>query len=186
MSEAITSARLFLALWPGPTVRARLLVHRDAWIWASTASLVSPERLHLTLHFLGEVPGERLPILQTGLRVPFRPLELRLGYPGLWPNGTAVLEPEAVPARLLELHAALGEALQRLGLSTEARAFRPHITLARRASGATPLADPEQLRWQVGGYALVQSRPEPMGEYTVLVRYSADGAVSSRYRLTTG
>ena len=120
-------------------------------------------------------------MLQTGLRVPFKPFELRLSHPGIWPNGTAVLEPDAVPARLLKLHASLGAALQRFGLPIEARAFRPHITLARRASGATPPADPKPLRWQVGGYALVQSHPEPVGEYAVLVRYSADGAVSARY-----
>ncbi|MES2153412.1 MAG: 2'-5' RNA ligase family protein [Pseudomonadota bacterium] len=57
---AETRARLFLALWPGAAVRAQLGERRDDWRWPRAASPVADGRLHLTLHFLGEVERARV------------------------------------------------------------------------------------------------------------------------------
>jgi hypothetical protein len=73
-----------------------------------------------------------------------------------------------VPPALAALHATLGERLRELGLRVEARRFRPHVTLARHAAGASPLPPVPLLRWRAAGAVLVQSRPE--GGYTVLAR----------------
>lgn len=166
------TARLFLALWPAPRVRAALLAYRDAWHWNAQASLVRPEQLHLTLHFIGNVPRHRLQQLKKGLEVPFEPFELNFGHPGLWRHGTAVLQPDARPAGLLQLHGALRQALQRLELPSDTLDFRPHITLARRAAGAVPPAQDPVLRWQVHGYALVESMREPADQYRLVQRYA--------------
>lgn len=165
------NARLFLALWPSPGVRSQLLAWRDAWRWPSNATPVRPERLHLTLHFLGDVPIARLPELAEGLRVPFKPFELRFGEAKLWTHGVAVLEPDWAPARLQALHAALGEALQALGLPCESRPYRPHVTLARRAGHATPPQAGPTIRWRVRSYALMHSSLGADGGYTMLRRY---------------
>lgn len=166
-------ARLFLALWPSPRVRAALLEYRDAWHWDSQASLVQPQQLHLTLHFIGDVPRHRLALLIKGLAVPFKPFELKFGHSGLWRHGIAVLQPEAIPASLLQLQGALGLALQGLELPVEKREnFRPHITLARHAAGAVPPAQEPVLGWRVRGYALVESCREPAGRYRLVQRYA--------------
>ncbi len=167
------TARLFLALWPSPRVRAALLEYRDAWHWNSQASRVQPEQLHLTLHFIGDVPRHRLEPLIKGLAVPFKPFDLKLGYCGLWRHGIAVLQPQAIPASLLQLHGALGLTLQGLELPVgKQENFRPHITLARHAADAVPPAQEPVLRWRVRGYALVESCREPAGRYRLLQRYA--------------
>lgn len=168
MSGQQETSRLFLALWPDPAMRQQLREARDAWQWPRGATPVHADKLHLTLHFLGGVPSERLPELLDGFSVPFDPFRVDLGTPVLWPHGIAVLEPLAEPPELLALHARLGEALLALGLQPEARSYRPHVTMARRAGGvAVPETGPA-IAWDIASYALVESRD---GVYTVLREY---------------
>jgi RNA 2',3'-cyclic 3'-phosphodiesterase len=163
--------RLFTALWPDPVMRAAIATHQQAWAWPPRAAVVKPERLYLTLHFLGEVPAQRLSELVEGLHAPFQPFTLELRHSEVWPNGVAVLQPERVPDALALLHAVMGQAVAGLGVAVEARPYRPHVTLARRARGARPAK--AQLTWQVdAGYALVQSLPGA-GGYNVLKRFGS-------------
>ena len=171
MSAQLDTSRLFLALWPEPGVRHQLREYRDAWQWPRAAAPVHTDKLHMTLHFLGSVPTLRLPELLAGFSVPFEPFQLDLGKPVLWPHGIAVLEPHAAAPALLALHARLSEALLALGLQPEARQYRPHVTMARRATSAVrPDADPV-IRWDVRGYALVESKTGDGAGYTVLRGY---------------
>jgi 2'-5' RNA ligase len=110
-----------------------------------------------------------------GFKVPFSPFNLQLGRAALWHNGIAVLEPHSEPQGLLDLHARLSGALLALGLTPEARTYRPHVTMARRASGAGVPASGPAIDWAITHYALVESR---QGQYTVLRR--VDGSPSTR------
>ena len=156
-----STMRLFLALWPSAALREALVAWQRDWSWSAGAALVRPERLHLTLHFLGAVDAARLPALREGLDVtgePFK-LDLHTGRPGVWPGGIAVLETAAPPA-LLGLHARLGQALQALGLPLEARPWRPHLTFARKAAGSRPPPAGPAAAWQAAGdFVLVRSTP---------------------------
>jgi 2'-5' RNA ligase len=177
------TARLFLALWPDTALRQALGDWRDRWQWPACAVLVPPEQLHLTLHFLGNLPAGRLPELEQGLDLRCEPFVLDFGRSQLWPHGIAVLEPagadaaaarEDLPRPLLQLHKALRLALKGLAVPTETRAYRPHITLARHAQAAVPPAQGPALRWQVDAYALVRAwpaRPGSAGGYSVVRRY---------------
>jgi 2'-5' RNA ligase len=163
--------RLFTALWPDPVVRAAIAQHQQAWAWPPHAAVVKPERLHLTLHFLGDVPAQCLSGLAEGLHASFEPFTLEFGDSEVWPNGVAVLQPDRVPDALAMLHAAVGQAVAGLGVAVEARPYRPHVTLARRARGARPAQ--ARLTWRVDdGYVLVQSLPGA-GGYTVLKRFGS-------------
>jgi RNA 2',3'-cyclic 3'-phosphodiesterase len=155
-------------LWPDDAVRAALARWRDAWQWNAKAAPVPDERLHLTLHFLGAVPVDRLPALAQAADLPFAPFSVDFGLPQLWHAGIAVLEPLAAPDALFELQARLGKALEVQGMPPEQRAYRPHVTMARRAGHAAMPADGERFRWHVDNYALVQSCG---GVYTVLRHY---------------
>ncbi len=165
------TARLFLALWPTEPVRRALLVGRDSWQWSRHAGRVPPQNLHLTLHFLGEIARTRVPELIEGLAVPVTSFELMLARLAGWPNGFAVWEPAACPAELTRLHDALGRALVRLAVPLETRAYRPHVTLARRARDAVAPQMQPRLTWPVDRYALVESCPSASRHYKVLRMY---------------
>ena len=170
------SARLFLALWPDEPTRAALARCRDAWVWDAGARPEPDARLHLTLHFLGAVPQRRLPELVADLNAPAPSFTLQLGRAARWPNAVAVLEPLDAPPALLQLHAALRERLEGLGLPVERRAFRPHVTLARQVGpGAVPPAGSMPVDWAVNGHALVRSLTANRG-YVVLRHFGVQGA----------
>jgi 2'-5' RNA ligase len=103
------------------------------------------------------VPTQRLAAIRSGLAVAGPRFELPLTDLESWPRGLVVLRPREVPGALLELHAALAAALGRLDLPLERRAFKPHVTLARRAPGITSRALVHPIRWPVRGYSLVVS-----------------------------
>jgi 2'-5' RNA ligase len=168
MESKPDNARLFLALWPDPAVRAALRTWRGAWNWPRGASPVHTDKLHVTLHFLGDLPRARLPELLDAFQVPFTPFALRIARAALWHNGIAVLEPAEEPPALRDLHARLAQALVGLGLQPEARTYRPHVTMARRANGAGLPPDVPAIDWQVDRYVLVESRS---GSYNVLREY---------------
>ena len=157
MSGEPAQLRLFLALWPPREVHAQLLAHAQQWSWPPQARRTPPERMHITVHFLGNVPSARLPELRTGLRMDWPGEDLLLDAARVWPGGIAVLEASRVPPGLAALHAALADRLRALDLPVEARPWRPHVTLARKAAGAQPPAF-EPLLWPATrGFALVRS-----------------------------
>lgn len=184
-AAAPATARLFLALWPAPGWAAALLQRFGLVEGDAHGRWVPPQQIHLTLHFLGALPRKQLPALAEGLHVPFAPFELALRRCALWPRGMLVALPDEPPPALADLHAALGAALQRLGLPLEQRPFRPHVTLARRCDGPVPAPLANPVRWHVTRYALVESRPvmapgaphKTVGTcYQVLRHYKASAA----------
>ncbi len=163
--------RLFLALWPDARVRRKLAARRDGFAWPPAAAPVANDRLHLTLHFIGDVPVARVTDLRAALQVPTTPFELVLDRVEAWSGGLVVLRASIVPEPLAALHAGLEKALRTAALPVEHRRFRPHVTLARRASGV-PLPALHPMRWAVTGYALVRSRPGATPMYEALWQHA--------------
>lgn len=171
-------ARLFLALWPDAAALRAIQAWQQAVAWPSGARLTAAANLHVTLHFIGNVPRARLPELTDGLGPPqvqpFAPFDWALDEFDVWHHGIAVLQPSRpAPAALLALHASLAQALQTLQLPVETRPFRPHLTLARHGTGAALRtgASPAPVHWRAdAGYVLAESA----GGYHVLQRFGAD------------
>lgn len=163
--------RLFTALWPAPSLRAAIAAWQGTWEWPRQAAIVKADRLHATLHFLGDVSTSRVPEIRAALALPFEPFDLELGVGSVWPNGVAVIEPLAIPPPLAELHARMRRVVEQLEIPVDERPYRPHVTLARRAHRATPPAVTLARRWRVhDGYVLVQSLPGGAG-YEVIARF---------------
>jgi RNA 2',3'-cyclic 3'-phosphodiesterase len=170
---ALPTARLFLALVPDEATRAALAAHADAWHWPADAARYASTDWHVTLHFIGPVPRQRIDELRAALAVHTAAFELRFGEPALWPHGLAVLRPMDVPARLHQLHGDLGRVLRRLGLRTDERPYRPHITLARHAAQARLPDKYPAFDWLVQGYALMESTGEAGQRYRELQHYGS-------------
>jgi 2'-5' RNA ligase len=164
------TARLFLALWPPLAVRNALLAHMQQWQWPASTRPTHADRLHLTLHFIGAVPEDRLDELRQELRVPFEHFTLRMPLPQLWRGGLAVLCSEEIPAQLQALHGQLAQRLTELALPVDEHPLLPHVTLARQAQGArVPMQHPPVI-WQAqDGYVLVRSLPGGQGYQTLQV-----------------
>jgi 2'-5' RNA ligase len=153
------STRLFVALWPDLALRARVSNERDAWRWPLGAKPVADAKLHLTLHFVGAFPRARIAALAGTLAaLPIAATTLRATGREVWRGGIAVLTFAADPP-LSALHAAIGEVLAGFAVALDLRPFLPHVTLARRARGATLPAERVDLEWESSGFALVESLP---------------------------
>lgn len=104
---------------------------------------VRPEGLHLTLKFLGDVDEAREPELRAalGAAATARPVTVHIEGFGVFPDFArprvfwAGVEPDA-PLELLQ-HG-VEQAFGPLGFPTEARPFRPHLTLGRATREAHP------------------------------------------------
>jgi 2'-5' RNA ligase len=162
--STLPDLRLFLALWPPADVAAQLQAIAQGWQWPPSARRTPPERLHITLHFIGAVPAPEVSNLQQALSVPWLGCALALDRAEVWPGGIAVLEATRVPEPARELHAVLGERLRQFGLPVESRRWRPHVTFARKAQGARPPPGLPPLHWKAQPhYLLVQSLPGGRG-----------------------
>ena len=150
--------RLFLAFEISDSQRDALAGLRAAApaAIAKTGRWVPAANWHLTLHFLGDVPGARLNELKDAFAtVSARPATLALQGLGCFPKrGAARVLWAGVAAdpALSECHEQLTQALARQNFSLPERPFSPHITLARfrppqdRAVLAPWLS--EQRNWQ--------------------------------------
>lgn len=103
-----------------------------------------PENIHLTLKFLGEVPGNRIRDLGDAVAralVEVRAFEIRLDGFGAFPSprrpSVIWAGVEANP-QLEEVYHRVEEALAELGHPKETRDFHPHLTLGRARKGVVP------------------------------------------------
>ncbi len=171
--------RVFVAVFPPPEVRRSLIEAARAH---PGFRLTAPQRVHLTLKFLGDVPPDDLPRIAAALE-PVRdgqgPFDVITSGFGVFPS----------PRRARILWAGAGEGTERLraltevvetclqpeGFAREGRPFVPHITLgrARHPASFDPAgAGPPKLRFTVSGVDLVQSKHEATGvAYSALARY---------------
>ncbi len=131
--------------------------------------------LHLTLVFLGATDATRQAAYEAALAdltVPV--LELTLDRYGYWPAPRILwLGSSRTPPELYELATDLNRRLRGAGFTPERRAFRAHITLARKFPGPAPERPPTTpIHWQTGEVALVESLPGKNGShYRVLRRW---------------
>lgn len=186
----------------GAVARFRALSERERQGATRGVGWVDERRLHLTLHFLGEIDDGRLPSLTEALAP-----ALDAGPPRIGLGGWGVFPPRG-PARVIWLgvtagtealvsaHAVLAARLRAAGIAPESRPFSPHLTIGRvkspsgvdwrrLAAGAPPAPVAE---WDLGACTLFQSRLSPAGPaYEALLKIPFAGtpgqAPASRQRV---
>ena len=161
--------RLFVAVWPPEEVLRELAEMPrpaiDGLRWTK------PERLHITLRFLGQCnEAEAAAALR---RVSSPPAPITLG-PSVQRLGRAVV---MIPARGADdLAAAVTEATGHIGQPPPRRRFTGHMTVARfkrdPAPGQWPPADPPTLDAAFTASETALVRVEPSGAYVNLERFA--------------
>ena len=174
--------RLFVAVFPPPEVQRALNEAARSLIPNNAFRLTAPERIHLTLKFLGDVSGEDLD-RTVGALAPLsddrEPFDAATGDFGVFPSARRARVLWAGVGEGSEALGALARDVEALlegvGFGREVRPYVPHLTLgrARRPVGF----DPEDarlpgLRFAVREVRLVESRPEGGGvTYSTLAGY---------------
>lgn len=170
-------SRLFFALWPAAKLRDQLT--RAAALVPPgdnpATYRVKPERLHLTLAFLGELDARQIEAAITaGDAVVADGFSLRIDRVGHFDTANvAWLGPSVIPPGLARLKAALDRELLHVHLPVDPGVYVPHITCLRRIREAPDALAP-QLDWTVDEFVLVRSARDRDGRpagYKVLRRW---------------
>lgn len=135
--------RLFIAVnVPGETVTVARRVMTRVRNTGIEGRWTDPDRLHITLWFLGDVVAEDIPSLCAAIdRVgaASAPLELSIGGVGGFPDAsrprTVWLGVQGGAVELTAIHQALAAELAPLGFAPEERRYTPHVTLGRIRHG---------------------------------------------------
>ncbi len=185
--------RTFIAIDLPDAVR-RFLAARQDRLRAAGGSVrwVRPERMHLTLAFLGEVPEEMAPEVEAAVReacAGFAPVPIEMGGAGQFPPRgrprvvwTGLEDPAG---RLLALQAALARATEVFAEKPERRRYEPHLTLGRVRGGrglrdlsgaVARLAGETGPQFTAREVVLFKSDLSPQGPtYTALARVALEG-----------
>lgn len=193
MSELPEKVRTFVSVNIDPLVLNRLQKFQhtlEAGVPNDSIRWSSPEQLHLTLKFLGNVAASALPELQSALNETIqlhRTLELSAeglgGFPSLrnprviWVGAGRDVEP------LLRLQAQVEKATLPWAQKEEDRTFHPHFTLGRVREKALrhtrrigeflqEVQPPQFGQWRVTEVHLMRSQLSPRGStYSLLASF---------------
>ena len=156
--------RLFVALDLPWALRERLAMLSAAGI--PGARWVPPENMHLTLRFIGEMPGHRAEDIDHALAaLRARRFAVTLAGVGTFAKGgrsTSLWVGVERSQQLDHLQSKIETALQRCGLEPERRRFQPHVTLARLDNVAET-----KLVTFVQAHNLFRADPVPIEHFTL-------------------
>ena len=153
--------RLFSAINPDPVTTDRLTGLQDTLRGtASRGNYSSPENLHMTLVFLGEVPNSDVPAAMGAvIDLTCKPFTMVVDHVGcdrrrgreLWWAGITECR------ELINLQRTLARRLDSRGCQFDHRPFRPHVTLAREVETVGLPWPIEAFSWPVAEVHLMKS-----------------------------
>jgi 2'-5' RNA ligase len=175
--------RTFVAVFPPQDVREALFRAAQNLRTSGDFRLVSQEKIHLTLKFLGDVAEEDLDTIEKTLQPiseGHNPFEVSTSGFGAFPSEkkarilwTGI---EQGSEHLRTVAEEVDNLLAPAGFERENRPYVPHLTLgrtrARRAELDTPETSPPPRHFTVSGIDLVKSTPGKNGvTYSVLATF---------------
>jgi len=169
--------RAFLAIPLPEALRAPVAAaQEDLREAGSDVSWISPDSLHLTLKFLGEISGDARPDFR-----PLPPFELELAGVGEFAGRIVWAGCRGDLRAVNEAAARAEEAGEKLGVPRERRPFSPHVTIGRIRSKRHLGKLRERMKhwlerpfgpWPVRRVVLFRSELSPRGAvYTVVAEY---------------
>jgi len=161
--------RLFFALCPDNRARKQINGLNQS-ISSADLKKVNSANLHLTLVFLGQVDSQaEAKIKERANDINIQPFSLHFEQLDFWKKPRILcLTSQQYDPQLLILVNALKTIAQQCDIETEDRPYRPHITLARKASQNINRKI-GGINWQAHSFCLLQSCSTPTGvNYQIL------------------
>ncbi len=135
--------RSFLAIEVPPAIQKKMeTVQKDLKSSDADVRWASPDKIHLTLKFFGNIEESQIDSIMSSIEEPVRgtqPFQIRVRGTGAFPNPK---NPRVLWIGLTEGKETLGHlqkelesSLEKLGFQPEDRPFSPHLTLGRVKSG---------------------------------------------------
>ena len=160
--------RLFFALWPSQSVRDAIAstAERLAVSYTFDGRRLRPDRYHMTLQFLGDVPADQREDVvarasAAAAQVDRPAFDLVLDRVGGFPNARVWwLGSDEAPDALRQLWDALGVALLQAGQKAKASpGFSPHLTIVRDVGTRLQAGPVAPIRWRIDRFVLIDSQP---------------------------
>jgi 2'-5' RNA ligase len=185
--------RVFIAIDVPDEIKKELNeLQRDLRPMSNAARWVAPESIHVTLKFMGEIPGKLVDQIDAALGgLAWKPFTINVHGVGFFPGARsprvfwAGMEAPTMQGLTEELDARM----EPLGFEREKRKFRPHITLARAktsridpelVAGSAKYAEHNFGTFTADRIYLVQSTLKPTGSvYTKVKEYLLEPRSSS-------
>jgi 2'-5' RNA ligase len=171
--------RLFFAFWPDPSQQAALAEATRGVVERSGGQRVPPENLHITLVFVGSVPESEIVRVESiaanvAQAVGPAPALVALDFLDYWkkPRVVCLTTQQSADAQASRIADLLTNRLTTAGFAPDIRPFRPHVTLARKAShGSMDTLQP--LLWTFREFSLIGSQTGPSGSvYSCRARFT--------------
>jgi len=152
-----SNARFFLALKPPPAVSEQLF--ELAQQVSATGRLHHIDDLHMTLVFLGLANTKKLQRYKKTIgKLSAMCFTLELDVLGFWSKpGIQWCGPSKTPEGLQQLVDKLNQQLAGCGFVPEARIYRPHVTLRRKADPILAHRLEQAIEWPVQNFHLYRS-----------------------------
>jgi 2'-5' RNA ligase len=180
--------RLFLAINIPPTIKnqlAELILKLQKNNKNKPIKWVSPKNLHLTLHFLGPVPEQKIPDINQAVEpivAKFPILKFSLtndinAFPDLNNPKVIFLEIKRLnDGQTIKLQEKIGESLAQSGFKINKKPFRLHLTLGRvkfKTAIQIPNLQYPITDFQINSIDLMESNLSPQGPtYSIIKQYN--------------
>ena len=163
--------RLFFAAFPDGDSRRSVSAAVRALKLQAAPRYLPPEKYHMTLVFLGEVPDSKVQaVREVGDAQRIACFALRFDRWEYWEGARAVVASASdLPEPLVALRASLAAELTQRGVTFDDKPLRPHITVARKLTQAPVLPELSEFSCTLRAFSLVSSVTASTGSvYTVV------------------
>jgi 2'-5' RNA ligase len=168
--------RLFFAWWPSSQVQHQFHELAELNRPNRGARVTRPEKIHLTLAFLGPVDQRFADCARDVAKtIHWQPFSLTFDQLGWFPRARVVWAGCSHPApQLTEIVSQLSAGLVQCGLEPERRPFRPHLTLARKTNRGPKSSELTPIVCRFERFSLVESMLDANGaRYRIIEQYDA-------------
>ena len=169
----VKTHRVFFAIVPDENSLNEIIALQSEQ-QADKARFLTPEKIHLTLLFIGSVDAERLAcIIEKAAKASQRSFDISFDVTGSFKRSKILwLGSSKDNPNVNGLFKNLKHQIEQCGIKTEKRPFKPHITLARKFCGRQ-LIDPQHaIEFNVSHFYLMETIPNGNSvRYEILETY---------------